>query len=681
MRLSPDLLGVDSLVAVDVQSWFRKELGIDMPVMKVLNAPSFDHLLTSAREMLAPEIVPKLLQTDISSFSSSNAEVDSHGTAPAIMPIPSPDSSVDSPSPSPVPESDISADEVISTDLSTAAASTGEPEATHASFVPSLPSSMTRSVFERIVPLSFAQTRFWFLRHLAESQTTFNVTTLLRLKGALDTDRLARAVLAVSHGHEALRTAFFIDEQTKLPLQGVLPTSLSPLRLEHATLRLDDDSESEIAAAAREIQNHVYDLFKGETLRIKLLLLVAEDGRCEEHRIILGYHHIAMDGIGHALFLSHLEKAYLDNSDVPLLPGPGAVDRTSIDMLLQYPDFALRQIREQEQGAWNADLEYWRGHFTGLPRPLPPLALSSRRGAQRPEQLPFASNVARIELDPQLKRQIEEACRGFRVAPVHFYLAAVGVLLSRHTANADSDEDGDENAAAKGGQDLCIGLVHGNRRDADVRRSLGLFLDLVPIRLHHHHHHPSTRGSTLASGHVGFADALRATRTSVDEALAHARPPLEAILSAIGAPRPPNRTPLFQVLFNYRPGVRDAGPFCGCEASGAMMPDGASGGGGGGGGGGHLYDIGVDILDSTSGGGAIEVAVNAGLYGAEDAYVLARSYLALLRGFAKNPAIKVVKAPLYCDEDVQDAVERGRGECPSGPVFLLTITPFRLLTG
>ncbi|KAH8651296.1 putative polyketide synthase [Xylariales sp. PMI_506] len=53
-------LGVDSLVAVNVRSWFQKELSVDVPVMKILSGASIADLVDSILEKLPQDIVGRL---------------------------------------------------------------------------------------------------------------------------------------------------------------------------------------------------------------------------------------------------------------------------------------------------------------------------------------------------------------------------------------------------------------------------------------------------------------------------------------------------------------------------------------------------------------------------------------------------------------------------------------------
>lgn len=53
-------MGVDSLVGVELRSWFLKELGVDVPVMKILGGASISELVEGIMEKLPAEITSRL---------------------------------------------------------------------------------------------------------------------------------------------------------------------------------------------------------------------------------------------------------------------------------------------------------------------------------------------------------------------------------------------------------------------------------------------------------------------------------------------------------------------------------------------------------------------------------------------------------------------------------------------
>jgi hybrid polyketide synthase/nonribosomal peptide synthetase ACE1 len=62
-RVTPETglteLGIDSLVAVEIRSWFLSELDLDMPVLKILSGASIEKMVEDAFERLSPELTPE----------------------------------------------------------------------------------------------------------------------------------------------------------------------------------------------------------------------------------------------------------------------------------------------------------------------------------------------------------------------------------------------------------------------------------------------------------------------------------------------------------------------------------------------------------------------------------------------------------------------------------------------
>lgn len=590
---SLDELGADSLVAVDIRSWFLNELGVDLPVLKILNSASVRDLLVSAQEILPAAAIPNVagsaapeappIDPQVPESVSSRRSADPVATSGPESVATSPDVSPPSTAPS---EIDDAVDPTKESD-------------------DKLPNPTTTLTW-RTAPLSFGQSRFWFLKHFVGDQTAFNITTVIKLRGKINTEALANAVAAIGQRHEALRTRFTVDEATKAPLQVVLPTS--NLRLEQASI----SNEADLDEAVQQLKGHVYDLEHAEALRIRLLTLSPD-----QHFLLLGYHHIYLDGIGYVVLISDLESAYGGT----LVTTPAATE------VLQYPDFALQQIHEYESGAWSDELSFWRRQFAELPKPLPLLPLAGL--STRPIASQFGSHTSSFRVDRDLADKISQVARRFKVTPFHLYLAVFQVLLYRYVG----DEDG---------KDIVIGVADGNRKEANVLRSLGIFLNLLPLRLR------------LSGGpQQTFSETLREAQAVADGAFGNSRVPFDVLLNELNVPRVPAHSPLFQAFLNYRQNMQEARGFLGCEGELDIVAAGQTD-----------YDITLDVLDLSASGGAslVSVSTQKDLYAPEAAERLASSFQALLRQFVDNPAARVNKPTLHLQADVDSAVAAGRGK-------------------
>ncbi|KAL4946541.1 hypothetical protein BDV06DRAFT_218260 [Aspergillus oleicola] len=89
-------LGVDSLVAVEVRSWFRKQLGVETSVLRILGGASVAGLVSDALEHIKPELLPNVKpdmneehRVSVVTESSSEGEGDSIDLLSSTSSVPS----------------------------------------------------------------------------------------------------------------------------------------------------------------------------------------------------------------------------------------------------------------------------------------------------------------------------------------------------------------------------------------------------------------------------------------------------------------------------------------------------------------------------------------------------------------------------------------------------------------
>ena len=221
-----------------------------------------------------------------------------------------------------------------------------------------------------VVPLSFAQSRLWFLDQLEGPSPVYNMAVALRLGGRLEAEALGAALGDVVGRHESLRTLFVAPDG--IPQQLVVPVERADFGWQ--VVDAAGWSASRLEEAIEEAARHPFDLTTEIPLRA-WLFRVAED----EHVLVAVVHHIAADGLSVAPLVRDLGVAYASRCAGQ---APGWAD-----LPVQYVDYTLWQ-REQlgelddSDSRIAAQLAYWQQALAGMPerlqlptdRPYPPEA-------------------------------------------------------------------------------------------------------------------------------------------------------------------------------------------------------------------------------------------------------------------------------------------------------------------
>ncbi|KAH1492661.1 hypothetical protein KXX52_004018 [Aspergillus fumigatus] len=402
LQLNPDdmddniplvVLGVDSLVAVEARSWFTKQLNIDISVLRILGGACVLDLVGDVLARLGPELLPKVrasVDEEQRGLVANKASLDEKEEEASVAQLSSSFASVQS------------LDDTLSSFQE------GSPKQALTPTTPGSQLDKSPMRFEPVVlrkeQMSYAQSRFWFLRHSVEDKTAFNITFSHRLKGDAHPDLLAVAVKTAARMHEGLRTCFF--EENNVPMQGIM--EVSPLYLEVRQIQ----SEGEVKAEYDRLSQHEYDLETGQSMRAILL----EQVPSRLYYLIVGYHHIAMDGAG---FMGFLQELMRIGGGEPM-PKP-----------IQYADYSKQLRMDVESGKLDDQLSYWRKQFgEDSPPPVLPLVPFSRVKVRAPLRS-YASSTTSVRLDSNLVARIKRRAQNFQATAFHFYLAVFRTMLEQ----------------------------------------------------------------------------------------------------------------------------------------------------------------------------------------------------------------------------------------------------------
>jgi amino acid adenylation domain-containing protein len=344
------------------------------------------------------------------------------------------------------------------------------------------------------MPLSFAQERIWLAEVMKAGARPHVISMGLRLRGALDPDRLEAAMDAVAARHESLRTTF--SAELGVPFQTVH----AALPRVHSRVDLGGLDDAVRADELRRYQDAEYlehfDLERGPPWRTKLVALGPD-----EHALICTMSHLVSDGWAMRRWIDDVDAFY---RGTPLAP-----------LAVHVADVAVWQRRATGFGWFDDHRRYWRELLGDA---APPVQLP----ADGPRRSEAAWLAARIP--PALAARLRKLARRESTTMFVVLLAAIDRLIAEETREPM----------------VTIGALVAGRDRAEVRPLVGLFLDTVPIRVE-------------TGGVAGFSDLVGRVRDAARGALAHGAIPFERIVADVAPAREPGRNPIFDVAINYLP--------------------------------------------------------------------------------------------------------------------------------
>ncbi|MGH3760562.1 amino acid adenylation domain-containing protein, partial [Actinophytocola sp.] len=343
--------------------------------------------------------------------------------------------------------------------------------------------------------LSAPQRRLWFLDQLAPESTAYHVALSERLRGPLDVPALRFALTAVARRHDVLR--WRIVEADGLPEAVVDPPGEVPLPVTDLAALPPVEREAALHAALDAEAAAKIDLARGPLWRARLIRVGTDD-----HVLAITVHHIVFDGWSQAPFYTDLARAYAGRGELTALSST-------------FADYVTWRA-ERDRGRAEQDLRWWTRHLEDAPT-----VLELPRDRPRPRVQTYTGSTAHSTVDSVVTGSVTELAGHLATTPSTVLLAAFGELLRRLT----------------GRRDLVIGTPAADRRHLAFHDLVGFFVEIVPLRLR-------------PDPDAGFAEAVRACRDVVLDALAHPATPLERIVDTLAAERDPSRAPLVQVLFN-----------------------------------------------------------------------------------------------------------------------------------
>ena len=360
---------------------------------------------------------------------------------------------------------------------------------------------------EKLIPLSFAQQRLWFLEQLLPSLGLYHIPMALRLSKDLNKEILIKSLDTIVRRHEILRTK--IVTMDGVAHQEILTINFN-LKEEQVEVEREIDKVNELEGTILErIKEETTKPFNfnDEVLFRGLLLEISDKKQKEakEYILILTFHHIISDGWSNVIFnreLSECYDSYLKGQKPQLK-----------ELAVQYKDYSIWQRSWLQGEILDKQLSYWKEQ-------LYEVSTLSLPGKQRPKEQSYRGKYQERYLSKETMDKLNQLARERKVTLFMVLLAAFKGMLSRICNQSD----------------IVVGTPIANRRIAEIEQLIGFFVNTLVLR-------------TDCSNNPTFEELIKRVEKVSLEAYEHQDVPFEQLVDHLNIARDLSRQPLFQIMF------------------------------------------------------------------------------------------------------------------------------------
>ena len=354
-------------------------------------------------------------------------------------------------------------------------------------------------------PLSYEQEQLWFMHELMTDVPLDSECVTVTLRGELDGEALQESLAAFIQRHEIWRTSF--PRRDGQPVQAVHEQGQWTWSAADLSGLAEPERNHEALRRAEEDARQPFDLARGPLVRA-LLVRLGE----QEHRLFMTLHQIICDRQSLTqVFVPELRELY----EARVAGRAANLDEVE----LQYGGYARWQRERQQEEELLAHLSFWKEYLAGAPT-----VLELPGDHRRPGQPSYRGGMQEFALSGELSAGLRELSRQEQVKLPVTLTAAFATLLHRYT----------------GQEDLLLGLSVSQRSRAEVRGTMGCFLNTVVLRAD-------------LTGEPSVRELLRRTRAASRATASHEDVPFGAIVKAVQPERSMSHQPLVQVLLSFEP--------------------------------------------------------------------------------------------------------------------------------
>ncbi|WP_083092408.1 amino acid adenylation domain-containing protein [Rothia nasimurium] len=334
--------------------------------------------------------------------------------------------------------------------------------------------------------LTSAQKRIWFIDRAEGASALYTVPLIFDIPAQdFDQERCEHALLDVLQSYPSLGSLYRIDQQGEVRLHRLDAADIRRRFRVHPVEYLTD---------AREQVNRlgvVIDVSQD----LPLQAFVSSAGAAA--RLILIFHHIAVDGWALSAFTRIFARAYAQHA-------------TGSRLTEVLPLSATPQVANTTE----EDLQWWKKYAQALPAVLD---LPSDR--PRPQERNHSGGEVRARMPVELASLLKQQAQNLGATPFMLLQGFTSMLLTRCGA----------------GNDIALGTVIANRSTPQEEAAITFAANTVLTRVD-------------TSGNPRFEELIQRIKMNTTQLLAHAHVPFDEVVNAVNPVRSTAYHPLFQVM-------------------------------------------------------------------------------------------------------------------------------------
>lgn len=348
-------------------------------------------------------------------------------------------------------------------------------------------------------PLSFSQKLLWFIHNLGgKAQSAYNESLVFSLEGYLSISALQEALDATIKKNDILRVSFDKDKE------GNLFQCLNS-RVNKSIEMIEKISYQDLSDFISHEIEKPFDLTLAPLMRLSVFTLSET-----KHILIIIQHHIITDGMSSVILLNDLcyfynQRMRGEDSSIPEYPP------SYFDYIFSENNNYLTQDYQKKIEAVAKSLQ----GFSGLNFLTTPII------QEQPDT--FSGDRVYFSLDTELCTMLRYFSKAQKVTLFNFLFATYCVFLNKYTRN----------------HDIVVGVPFINRKTSMDRHTMGLFTNMLPIRM------------TVDVSHR-FIDFLQETKSHILFYLDNQDVVFEHVASKLNLSRKTGgQHPLIQTMFAY----------------------------------------------------------------------------------------------------------------------------------